>query len=134
MVGAKEQPAFVEPGGQGLEIVAPPLNLYVIAVRNVIDTHVEFGAAGQTAGGFLAEEEIGPRTECFGGVDGVVIGNGHEIHPQALQFIIYSQWLVVAFPAHAPQNRNRAHSRVSGVDVQVAPHTSSCKGLTATVP
>ena len=109
---------------QRFEIVAAALDLDVIALRDVVDAHVQFGSAGHAAGGFLAEEEIGPRAQRFGSVDGIVVGDGYQVHAQALQFLVNGQGLVVAFPAHAPQKRDGAHSGVPRVNVQVAPHIS----------
>ena len=58
----------------------------------------------------------------FGGVDGVVIGHGNQIHAAPLQRFIELSRLAIALPANPLENRHGAHTGVNRVDVQIALH------------
>jgi len=122
MIGAEEKTALGEVCAERFEIVAPPLQFDVIALGDVVHAHVQFAAAGERASNFFAEEEIRPRAQFLGSPDGIVIGDGHQVHAEPLQFLVNFPRVIVGFPANPAQPRNRAHSRVTRVDVQIAPH------------
>ena len=53
----------------------------------------------QLAGHFLAQKEIGLGAKRHRGIDGIVIGHGHQVHAEPFQLFIYGQRIVVALPA-----------------------------------
>src|SRR5947209_10266081 len=79
---------FCKVGRHRIEIVAPALEFDMIPLADVIDAHMQNASAGQPARYFLAEEEIGPRSQLFHRIDGIVIRNRHQIHAQALQSFV----------------------------------------------
>ncbi len=132
VIGAEEQVLVHQPGQQRFEIVAAALDFDVVAFGDVVDAHVQLAAAGQRTGDLFAEEEIGAGTQALDGVDGIVIGDCHQIHAEPLEFFVDFERLVVAFAAHAAHERDGTHAGVPGVDVQIAPHISSCSVRTVT--
>ncbi len=122
MVGTEKQVVIRQPGDQRFKIVTAALKLDVVALGNVIDADVQLISAGQGAGDFLAEEEIGAGTQGFHGVDGIVIGDRYQVHAEAFQLVVDGERIVVAFPADGAKAGDGAHAGVPGVDVEIAPH------------
>ena len=122
VIGAEEQVLIHQPCQQGFEIVAPALQFDVVALGDVVDAHVKLTAARQRTGDLFAEEEIGAGTQSFHGVDGIVIGDCHQIHAEPLELFVDFERLVVAFTAHW-RMRGMVHMpECLRMDVQIAPH------------
>jgi hypothetical protein len=58
----------------------------------------------------------------FDGVDGIVIGDGDQVHPAAFQRLVDFEGIVIAFTANPVHDRHGTHARVVGVNMQVAFH------------
>ncbi len=77
---------------------------------------------GVRARHFFAQEEIGIAAKMLGGVDGIVIGDRHQIHAAPLQRLVHGLRFVVALAAETMEPGYVAHARVTRMDVQIAPH------------
>ncbi len=80
MVDAEQDFLFVEVRGQGGHIAATALQFDVMPLFDAVHADVDLGSRRRGARHFFAQEEIGITAEMFGGVDGIVIGNRHQIH------------------------------------------------------
>ncbi len=58
----------------------------------------------------------------FRGVDRIMVRHGDEIHATPLQRFIDFERIVVAFAANPAHHRDRAHSRMTGVNMAIAFH------------
>ncbi len=85
MVHAVEELLLVQVRHQARQVVATPLDLHVLPLREVVDADVQLVATRQAAGHFLAHEEIGVPAKSLCGVDRVVIGDRNQIHSPAFQ-------------------------------------------------
>ena len=122
MIKAEKQILFAQVCHQREEIVAPSLQLDVLTLGDVIDAHVEFCAAGTCARHLLAQKEIRVTPQSFGGIYGIVIRNCDQIHPAAIERLINFQRIVVTLAANAAQQRNRTHSGMNRMHMQIATH------------
>ncbi len=113
---------ILQPCEQRFKIVTAALELDVVPLGDVVDAHVELVSAGKDAGDLFAEEEIGAGAQILHRVDGIVIGDGHQVHAEALEFLVNLERLVVAFAAYLSQERDGAHARVPGMDMHIALH------------
>jgi len=109
--------------------VTPVLNLKMLLFVDIVNRDVRFGAAGKRAGNFFGHKEIGEAPQLFGCFDGIMVGNGHQIHAHALQLSVDLNRVRVAFPAEAIRDRDCAHAGVQSMDVQVALHQPHLKAL-----
>ena len=117
MVDAEKDLLFAQVGGQRRHVVTPPLEFDVMPLFDAIHAHVDLGLGWRHAGHLFAQEKVGITAEVFGGVDGIVIGDRHQIHAALLQSLVHSFRVVVAFPAEAMESGNVAHARVTRMDV-----------------
>src|SRR5580698_4583154 len=60
----------------------------------------------------------------FGSVDGIVVGDRHQIHAAPLQSPINGFRIVVALAAETMKSRDVAHTRMPRMDMQIASHAS----------
>jgi hypothetical protein len=97
----------------------------MVTFTDAVDSEVKFGAAGHGAGDFFAEEEVRPVTKDFGGVDGVMVGDGDDRHAEALATFVDGFGVVVGFPTEVTDECCVAHPGSFGVDVKVASHGKS---------
>ena len=63
-------------------------------------------------------------TEGLGGVNGVVVGEGHDGHPALLAAEVDLGGIVVGFPADEADTGSVAHPRGNRMNVKVAAHDS----------
>ena len=84
VIDAEEETALGEIHQERDEIVAALLQLLVLALGDVVDADVHFGAAGHFAGELFADKKIGMLAQLFGAFDGIVIGESEKIHAAAL--------------------------------------------------
>ena len=104
------------------KIAATLLNFDVIALRDAVDSEVEFGTARHCAGDLFAQEKVGPASEDFRGVDGIMVGYGDDGHPEALTTVVHGRGVVVGLIAEVPDKRSVDQSGSFGMDVQIASH------------
>ena len=103
-------------------VVAPPLQFDVMTLFDAVHAHVDLRARRRGARHLFAQKEIGVVAKMLGGVDGIVIGDRHQIHATPLQGPIDGLRIVVALAAKTVEPGNVAHARVPRMDVQIAPH------------
>jgi len=96
----------------------------VLAFADIVDANVDFTAAGHLAGEFFAHEEIREPAQRFRTFDGIVVSEGEEGHPPALQTSIDFFGGTITFAAKLSDNRGRTWSGVVRVNMQVAFHES----------
>src|SRR5580704_12837644 len=65
----------------------------------------------------------------FGSVDGIVVGDRHQIHTAALQSPINGFRIVVALAAETMKSRDVAHTRMPRMDMQIASHASLYRAI-----
>ena len=94
----------------------------MIAFLDSVHADMEARSATGDAGDFLAQEEIGVAAQRFDGIDGIVIGDGDQIHAALFQERVDLMGVVIAFPADPVEQRDGTHAGVDSVDVQIAPH------------
>ena len=68
------------------------------------------------------KKEIGPGAERFGRADGIVIGDGHQVHAEPLELFVDRVGMVVALAAYGSEQGHAAHAGVPSVHVQIAAH------------
>ena len=124
VVDAEQDFLFVQIRGQGGHVAAPALQFDVMPLFDAVHADVDLGARRRGTGDLFAQEEIGIAAEMLGGVDGIVIGDRHQIHAAPLQSLIHRLRIVVALAAETMKSGNVAHTRMPRMDVQVAPHAS----------
>jgi hypothetical protein len=122
VVRAVKKILFFEVYEKRLKIVPATLQFNVVALCDVIYTDVQLIASRQLASHFLAQEKIGEGSQSLNRADGIVIGDRHQIHSQALQFLVYFKRVVITFTAHMAQHRDGTHTGMQRVNVQIAPH------------
>ena len=122
VVQAEEQTLFPEIGHQPGKIVSPALNLGVLALVEVVNADVKFVAAGRPAGDLFTQEKILVPPQALCRINGIVVGNGDQIQPLALELLVEGFGRVVAFAAKTVQHRQGGHAGVDGVHVQVTFH------------
>jgi hypothetical protein len=101
VIGAEEEVLVGQPGEEGFKVVTAPLEFNVIALSDVVHADVQLGSAGYRAGHFFAEEEVGLGAQRLDGLDGIVIGDGDQVHAGALEGIVYGEGIVITFPTKA---------------------------------
>src|ERR1700683_987021 len=89
---------------------------------DAVAAHMDFSAAGSDAWNFLAQAEVEIVAQYLGSVDGIVIGDCHQVHAAPLEGFINGPRVVVALAADSAQQRDVAHAGVPRVNVQIAPH------------
>ena len=124
VIDTEEEAALGEIHQQRDEIVAPLLQLYVLAFAHVVNADVHFRAGGHFAGEFFAHEKIGMLAQLFGAFDGIVIGEREKIHTAALQEGVNFFRIAITFAANLSDNRSRTRSGEVRVNMQVAFHVS----------
>jgi hypothetical protein len=60
--------------------------------------------------------------ERFGSSDGIVIRDGHKVHPAEFEDFVGLFGVVIAFATEPFEEGNSALPRVNGMNVEVAPH------------
>src|SRR5580658_1249812 len=65
----------------------------------------------------------------FGRVDGIVVGDRHQIHTAPLQSLINGFRIVVALAAETMKSRDVAHTRMPRMDMQIASHASLYRAI-----
>jgi len=98
------------------------LNFRVLALVEVVDANVELVAARRPAGDLFTQEEILVPPQALRRVNGIVIGNGDEIQPLALELLVEGFGRVVALAAKTVEDRHRGHAGVDGVDMEITSH------------
>jgi len=98
----------------------------VLSLAHVVNADMNFGAARHLAGEFFADEEIRMAAQLFRAFDGVVIGQGEEIHAASLQNGVDLLWIAITFAAKFSDKGGRAGSGEVGVNMQVAFHETKC--------
>src|SRR5260370_41325881 len=93
VIGAEKQVVILQPCEQRFKIVTAALEFDVIPLGDVVNAHVELVAARKDAGDLFAEEKIGAGAQVLHRVNGIVIGDGHQIHAQALELFVYFERL-----------------------------------------
>lgn len=124
VIDAEEEAAFGEIHQQRDEIVAPLLELHVLALADVVNADVHFGAGRHFASEFFAHEKIGMLAQLLGAFDGIVIGEREKIHAAALQEGVNFLRIAITFAANLSDNRSRTWSGEVRVNMQVAFHVS----------
>jgi hypothetical protein len=129
VIDAEEQAALGEIHEQRDEIVAPLLQLLVLAVGDVVHADVHFGAAGHFAGEFFADEKIWVLAQWFGAFYGIVVGESEQIHAAALQQGIHSAGIAITFAAEISDKGGRTRTGEVRVNMQVASHEYKSNGV-----
>jgi len=101
MVHAKEKLPFGEVHHQRDEVIAAALNFHMIALANIVDADMHLGAGRHAHGNFFTEKEIRILAQNFGGVDGVMVRDGHDSHAQFFEAFIHLAGVVIGFAANA---------------------------------
>ncbi len=73
-------------------------------------------------------KKFGVLAEAFGAFDGIVVGEGEEIHAALVEEGVNLIGIAVTFAAKAPDNGGRAGSGEVGVNMQVAFHEDKYAG------
>ena len=115
VIHAEQQAALLEVSEQGREVLAAALHLEVIAVLYAIDAHVQLGPAGGAAGNFLAQEKIRVAAQALDRADGVVIGDGDQLHAAALEGFVDLLGVAITFAANPVQDGHGAHAGVDRI-------------------
>jgi hypothetical protein len=89
VVYAEEDFALGEVHQQRYEIASPTLNFGVVLFGDGVDAQVHLRATRHAHGYFFTQEKIAVFAEAFRGIDGIVVGEGHDGHPEALTTGIY---------------------------------------------
>lgn len=92
VVGAVEQPLLAQVGDQAGKIVPPALHIEVLALGDVVNTHVQFSAARHAAGDLFAQEEVCMPAQRLCGADRVMVRDGDEIHAKPLEALVDGFW------------------------------------------
>jgi hypothetical protein len=122
VIDAEEELALAEIHQERDEIVTALLQLLVLAVADVVDADVHFGAAGHFAGELFADKKIGMLAQWFGAFDGIVIGEREKIHAAALQQGINGAGIAITFAAEISDKGGRTGTGEVRVNMQVASH------------
>jgi hypothetical protein len=99
MVDAEEHPLVLEISHQTRKVIAPALNLYVLAFSNVVNANMDFVPTGRPAGNLLAYEEVRMPSKTLPRRDGIVIGYRDQIQSQALELLVEGFGGVIALTA-----------------------------------
>ena len=110
MIDAEQQLAFTQIRDQRMEIRPSPLQFCVVSLFDIIDAHVEAGPARHYAGYLFAQKKVRVTAQRFGCVDRIVIRDGNQVHPAALERVINLQRIAVTLAADPSQHGNRTHS------------------------
>ena len=124
VVHAVENLTLGEVHQERYKIVSTLLNFNVVALGDTVNTEVELGPAGQGAGDFFAEKEVGSTAEDFDGFDRIVVGDGDDGHTEALAALVNGFGVVIGLAAEMANERRVAHPGGFGMDVKVAAHES----------
>ena len=124
MVRAEEQFPFREVHQQGDEVGSAALDFHVVALGQAINAQVHLRAAGHSNGDLFAQEEVRVPAENFCSLNGVMVGQRNDGHPQAFQSVIDFPGVAVRLPANPVQNRRGEHSGGDRVNMEVASHDS----------
>jgi hypothetical protein len=122
MVDAEQDSSLGEIHQKRDQIVAPLLQLRVLALVKVVNPDVDFRAARHAAGQLLAQEEFRMLPQTFGAFDRVVIRQREQIHAPALEQRIHLFGVAIALSAKLADKGGRAGARKIGVDMHVALH------------
>ena len=95
----------------------------MVVFLNIVNTNVHFRPARREGADFFTQEEVRVSSQGFRGVDGIVIGDGNQIHPTPFQSFVDFARIAVAFAANPAEPGYGTHSRVKCMDVQIASHT-----------
>ncbi len=124
VIHAERQAMLVEIGKQRRHVVAPALQFDVMAFLDIVDAHVQTGSGGSPAGDLFAEEEIRVAAQGLDGVDRIVVGDRHQVHPAPLELVVDVERMVVALAADSVEQGHCAHPGPDGMDVEITPHAS----------
>ena len=122
VIDAEEQPAFGEIHQQRHQIIAPLLQLDVLALADVVHADVNFGAAGHAAGKLFTQEKIRMAPQFFRAFDGIVVRQREQTHPAALEQFIYFFGIAITFAAKISDKGGRTGTGEVRVNMQVASH------------
>ncbi len=128
VVDSEEDSALGEIHEEGDEVVAAALDLGVVTGADEIHAEVDERATWQTASDLLAGEEIGEMAELRGGANGIMVGDGYEVHADGFEAAINVGGRRVTFAAETAEEGHIAHARVGRVDMEVALHTPFIRG------
>jgi len=110
MIHAEEKLLFREVHHQRDEVLAPPLDLEMVAFAKIVNTDVNFRPARHAAGHFFADEKVRIMPQLFRGVDRVMVGQGDDGHAHLLAAGVDLAWLVVGLLTNTLEQRSVAHS------------------------
>ena len=110
MIHAEEKLLFRQIHHQGHEVSAPTLDPAVIALAQIVDADMHFGAAGHPAGHFFADEKVCMAAQHFRRINGIVVGEGNDGHAQLLATGIDLIGVIVRLLTNAREQRSVAHS------------------------
>jgi hypothetical protein len=105
------------------------LQLEMLAFGDIVDADVDFVARRHAAGQLFADEEIGVCAKTLGTLDGIVIGEGEEVHAAPREQIVDLLRIVVALATKHSYEGGRASPRVIRVDMQITLHVENCRNF-----
>lgn len=127
MINAEKELPLGEIHDERQNVVFPALELLMLALMEVVNSHVDFRAAGHPARQLLAQEKVGMIAKAFRPFDTIVIGEREKVHPPPVERRIYFIWVAIALTAEVFDKRGSARAGVVRVDVHIALHDYSCR-------
>lgn len=85
---------------QRVEIVAASLQVVMLPFCKAIYAHVNRGAVRHRGRDLFAQEKVRLGSQNLGGIDRIMIGDGHQVHTAGLQRLVYFPGLTVTFPTN----------------------------------
>jgi hypothetical protein len=110
---------------ESLGVVAAARDRFVLALGDAVDADVDGAAAGKAAAHLFADEGARQRGDLEGTGDGVVVGEGDEVHAPTPRLPVDGARLGVGLAHQGREQPDLHRSRVARVDVQVAAHYGS---------
>jgi hypothetical protein len=122
MIDAEKKPALGKIHKQRDEIVAPLLEVSMLAFGDVVDANVDLGSAGHPAGELFTQEKIRKAAKFFRAFNGIVIGEREEIHAALAQRLINFKRIAVTLTAKFRKERGSAGAGEVRVNMHIASH------------
>jgi hypothetical protein len=122
VIDAKKEPALGKIHEQGDEIVAPLLEMCVLALRDVVDADVDLGSAWHPAGELFTQEKIRQTAKFFRAFNRIVVGKSEEIHAAPVQRLVNVDRIAVTFTAKFGKERGSASTGEVRVNMHIASH------------
>jgi hypothetical protein len=108
VIDAEKQPFFRKVYQQGDQIIAPLLNLDMLALGQIVDTDMDFRAARHLAGDFFADEKVFVSPQRLGAFDRIVLGQSDQVHPALFQSGVDFARIAVTFATEFAHERSGA--------------------------